>query len=75
MLSCLTEFNEEVFRKGIHEEGYIDGCEDTRREDLIKAINMSKSYCVTKEATIKQLITQYELSPSEATELVNTHWD
>ena len=25
MLSCLTEFNEEVFRKGIHEEGFAEG--------------------------------------------------
>ena len=75
MLSCLTEFNEEVFRKGMHEEGYIDGCEDTRKEDIIKAIKMSKSYHVTKKATTKQLILHYDLSPSEATELVNTHWD
>ena len=75
MLSCLTEFNEEVFRKGMHEEGYIDGCEDTRKEDIIKAIKMSKSYHVTKKAATKQLILHYDLSPSEATELVNTHWD
>lgn len=70
MLSCLTEFNEEVFRKGMREEGY----QEAREDGIIKAINMSKSYHVTKEATISQLIEQYELSPSEATNLVNTHW-
>ena len=75
MLSCLTEFNEEVFRKGIREEGYQDGCEDTRKEAIIKAIKMSKNYNVTKEAAIEQLIEQFELSQDEARELVNLHWE
>lgn len=63
MLSCLTEFNEEVYRKGI------------REESIISAIKMSKNYNVTKDATIEQLIAQFELSPEEATELVTLHWE
>ena len=55
-------------------EGYQDGCEDTRKADIIKAIQMSKNYNVTKEAAIQQLMKQYELSRKEATELVNLHW-
>ena len=74
MFSCLTEFNEEVFRKGIREEGYVDGCEDTRKEDIIKVIKMSHDYNVTKEAAIQQLAEKFELSEIEATELVNLHW-
>ena len=74
MLSCLTEFNEEVFRKGIHEEGYLDGCSDTRKEDIIKTITIMKDVNVSKETAIQQLIEKYELSKTEATELVDSHW-
>ena len=74
MLSCLTEFNEEVFRKGIREEGYVDGCSDTRKEDIIKAIQMLKDLSASKENAIQQLMEKYELSQTEATELVNLHW-
>lgn len=63
MLSCLTEFNEEVYRKGIQEEG------------IIKAIKMSKDLGATAEATITQLVDKYELSSSEATGLVDAHWN
>lgn len=74
MLSCLTEFNEEVFRKGIREEGYMDGCSDTRKEDIIKAIQMLKDLSASKEHAIQQLMEKYELSQTEAAELVNLHW-
>ena len=74
MLSCLTEFNEEVFRKGIHEEGYLDGCSDTRKEDIIKTITIMKDVNVSKETAIQQLMEKYELSKTEATELVDSHW-
>ncbi len=74
MLSCLTEFNEEVFRKGIHEEGYIDGCTDTRKEDIIKVIFMMKDINVSKETAIQQLTEKFELSQTEAIELVDLHW-
>ena len=48
MLSCLTEFNEEVFRKGLHEEGYMDGCEDMRKEDLLKTIQILKEHAIAR---------------------------
>ena len=70
MLSCLTEFNEEVFRKGIHEEGYAEA----RSEDIIKAINIIKNLGSNKEVAIQQLMEQFELSSQEATKLVNSHW-
>lgn len=53
---------------------YNSGWREARKEDIIKAIQMSKNYNVTKEATIQQLMKQYELSRKEATELVNLHW-
>ena len=71
MFSCLTEFNEEVFRNGIHEEGY----QEAREDGIIKAIQMSKDLGATTEATIAQLVDKYELSSSEATELVDAHWN
>ena len=46
-----------------------------RKEFIISAIKMSKNYNVTKEATIEQLIAQFELSSEEATELVTLHWE
>lgn len=70
MLSCLTEFNEEVFRKGIHEEGY----EEARKEDIIKIITMLKYISASKETAIQQLAEKFELSLKDATELVNLHW-
>ena len=70
MLSCLTEFNEEVFRKGIHEEGY----EEARKEDIIKVITMLKDISASKETAIQQLAEKFELSLKDATELVNLHW-
>ena len=53
---------------------YNSGWREARKEDIIKAIQMSKNYNVTKEAAIQQLMKQYELSRKEATELVNLHW-
>ena len=53
---------------------YNSGWREARKEDIIKAIQMSKNYNVTKEAAIQQLMKQYELSCKEATELVNLHW-
>ena len=75
MLLCLTKFNEEVFRKEIHEEGDIDGCEDTRKEDLLKTIQILKELLTPKDTAISQLMTHYDLTVEEATDLVNSHWD
>ena len=59
MLSCLTEFNEEIFQE--------DG--------ISKAIIMLKSVNATKDITIAQLIKHYSLSKEKATELVNAYWE
>ena len=78
MLSCLTEFNEEVFRKGIHEEGFAEGLAEghakERQESIIKAIEMSKAYKVSKEDAIQQLIVNYKLTEAEAIKAVDKHW-
>ena len=69
MNSCLTEFNEEVFRKGIHEEGYNEGFSDA----MITLIhNLQNSD--TKETVIAQLMKCFSLSNSDAINLVNEHW-
>ena len=66
-----------LYSSGLREgrsEGRLEGRLEARNEAIVKAIKMSKNYNVTKEATIEQLIAQFELSSEEATELVNLHW-
>ena len=77
MHSCLTEFNEEVFRKGIHEEGYNDGFSDGFSGGFNEAIitfihNLPNTD--TKESVIAQLMKCFDLSESDAATLVNEHW-
>ncbi len=77
MNSCLTEFNEEVFRKGIHEEGYNDGFSDGFSGGFNEAIitfihNLPNSD--TKETVIAQLMKWFDLSESDAATLANEHW-
>jgi len=66
MHSCLTEFNEEAFRKGIHDEGYI--------EAAINSIRMFQDNNESKETAISQLVKYFYLSEQDATDLVNEHW-
>ena len=54
MLSCLTEFNEEVFRKGIHEEGFAEG-----RDSVIQKL-LQKGMSATEVAAL------LDISPAEA---------
>ena len=56
-------------------EGYLDGCEDTRKEDIIKTIKIIKNIGSDKDSAIQQLIEQFELTITEATKLVGLHWD
>ena len=42
MLSCLTEFNEEVFRKGIHEEGFAEGRDSVIQKLLQKGMSATE---------------------------------
>ena len=73
MNSCLTEFNEEVFRKGIHEEGYNDGFSNGFSKAIITFIhNLPNSD--SKETVIAQLMKCFNLSESDASVLVNEHW-
>ena len=72
MHSCLTEFNEEVFRKGIHEEGYNDGFFDGFNEAIITFINNLPN-SDPKETVITQLMQCFNLSESAATDFVNKH--
>jgi len=69
MHSCLTEFNEEVFRKGIHEEGYNDGFNNAIITFIHNLPNTD-----TKESVITQLMRCFNISESDATTLVNEHW-
>ena len=54
---------------------YNSGWREARKEDIIKAIQMSKNYNVTKDSAIQQLIEQFELTKTEATKLVSLHWN
>lgn len=78
MNSCLTEFNEEVFRKGIHEEGYNDGFNDGFsggfNEAIIKSIKLMQKNNISKDTIIADLMDTFELSNADAITLVNEHW-
>lgn len=66
MLSCLTEFNEEAFRKDVREEGFTDA--------IVKFIHALQKDNASKDYAISQVIKYFDLSPEAATELVNEHW-
>ena len=71
MLSCLTEFNEEVFRKGIREEGFIEG----REAAIITSIQILREVNISKETVLHQIMEKYELSKEETEKVVNSHWE
>lgn len=66
MLSCLTEFNEEAFRKDVCEEGFTD--------TIGKFINALQKDSASKDYAISQVIKYFDLSPEDATNLVNEIW-
>lgn len=81
MHSCLTEFNEEVFREGIHEESYNDGFNDGFSNGFNNGFNEAIITFIhnlpsgdTKESVITQLVKCFNISESDATALVNKHW-
>lgn len=53
---------------------YNSGRREATKEAIIKAVKMSKEYNVTKEAATDQLVKQFQLSPEEASEIVNSNW-
>ena len=87
MLSCLTEFNEEVFRKGIHEEGFAEGREaglaegheaglaEGRKAAIITSIQILREVNISKETVLQQIMEKYELTKEETEKVVNSHWE
>lgn len=65
MLSCLTEFNEEAFRKDVHKEGFLDA--------VIKFIDKHRNKNISKDDIINQVTEYFDLSLKDATNLVNEH--
>ena len=74
MHSCLTEFNEEAYRKGIHEEGYNDGFNDGFHEAIVTIIQKLKNNNTPQRTVITQLMEYFSLSESDAISLVNEYW-
>ena len=74
-MECEARERYERDRISLYNSGRREGRLEARKDAIVKAIKMSKNYNVTQEATIKQLIEQFELSQEEATELVSLHWD
>jgi len=66
MFSCLTEFNEEAFRKDVREEGFTDA--------VLKFLHKLKDKDYSKADAINQIIEYFDLSPEAATDLVNLNW-
>jgi len=66
MLSCLTEFNEEAYRKGVRDEILLDAA--------LKFIDKHKDKNIAKDDIINQIIEYFDLSLKDATNLVNEYW-
>ena len=70
---CYERDRTSLYNSG-RREGHLEGRLEASKEAIIKAIKMSQNYNVTKEATIEQLIEQFELSNNDAEELIALHW-
>lgn len=70
MHSCLSEFNEEAFRKGIHDEGYNDGLLDGAR----KSIKIMIKNNISKDIAISELIEEFQMTEIEAATFIKKHW-
>lgn len=81
MYSCLTEFNEEAFRKDIHDEGYnedYDSGHDTGLSEgfnnaIIKCIQKSKAKNISIDDNITLVMEYFDLSKQEASALVKEY--
>lgn len=73
-MECEARERYERDRISLYHSGHREGCVDTRKEDIIKTITIMKDVNVSKETAIQQLMEKYELSKTEATELVDSHW-
>ena len=70
MHSCLSEFNEEAFRKGIHDEGFDEGFDNA----IARFIQKSKSKGLSISDTIMEVIEYFEISNPKASEIVKEYW-
>ena len=68
MLSCLTEFNEEVFRKGIHEEGYAEGHAEGQSTERLATIQKLHA----KGKSVDEIMELLDFSREEVLNLINT---
>ena len=53
---------------------YNSGWREARKTDIIKSINIIKNIGSSKDTAIQQLIEQFELTKTEASELIELHW-
>ena len=78
MFSCLTEFNEEAYRKDIHDEGYDEGYNSGLNEGfnnaIIKYIQKSKAKNLSIDDTITLIMECFDLTEQNASTLVNEYW-
>ena len=79
MLSCLTEFNEEAYRKDFHDEGYNEGYGAGYgagfQNAVVKFIHTLHTNNTPKDEAITQLTQYFDLSEEKATTIVNEYWD
>ena len=70
MLSCLTEFNEEDFRKGIYEEGFAEGREaglaEGREAGLAEGRDSVIQKLLQKGMSATEITALLDISPAEA---------
>ena len=78
MHSCLNEFNEEAFRKDIHDEGYDEGYNSGLNEGftnaIIKYIQKSQAKNLSIDDTITLIMECFDLTEQNASTLVNEYW-
>lgn len=70
MHSCLSEFNEEAFRKGIHNEGFGEGFDNA----ISKFIQKSQFKGLSFDDTITEVMDYFDLTKEKAAELVKEYW-
>ena len=70
MHSCLSEFNEEAFRKGIHDEGFDEGFNNA----LLKFIKIMYKNNIAKDIVVSGLMEEFNIAKIDAEKLIDEHW-
>ncbi len=70
MFSCLTEFNEEAYRKEFHDEGFNEGFQSAVTKFAIGLYANN----TPKEDAITQLIQYFDLTKEKAVSIVEEFW-